>query len=304
MDNFLLIIVCILAGILMQSARLLPPDAHKGINTWLLYVALPAVSFRYLPRIEWSLSMIFPIASTVLVWAGSWLFVRLYAPYKNYGQRSKSALELYSGYSNTSFIGIPLIIAYFGEQSISIAIICDQTLFVLLSTAGIVTAVKGDRQAGGQIEAKQIVKRLITFPPFIGCVSALVLSRFFDFAPVEPFFGKLTATVAPLALFSIGTQLQFKGWDKQRSPLSMALLYKLILAPALVMLVALLAGVKGDVARISIFEASMPTLMTASVIAEQFHLNSRLINLIIGASIGVSFLTTYGWYLVLQHSFG
>ncbi|WP_343674975.1 AEC family transporter [Chitinophaga sp.] len=304
MDNFILIAVCMLAGMAMQRAKLLPADAHKGINTWLMYLALPAVSLKYIPTITWSLSMLFPLASTVIVWAGSHLFTALYSRRKRYGQRSRSTLELASGYSNTSFIGFPLIIAYFGEQYLSIAIICDQVLFILLSTAGIITAIKGDRKSGAQVEVKMILRKLFTFPPFIGCISALTLPHFFNLAPIEPLFGKLAATVAPLALFSIGMQLRFNGWEKQRGQLSMVLLYKLLIAPLLVLAAAIITGVWGDVAKISIFEASMPTFITASVVAEQFNLNFRLVNLIIGIGILLSLMSTFMWANILQYVYG
>jgi predicted permease len=303
MDNFILIAVCIVAGMLMQRSKLLPADAHKGINVWLLYLALPAVSLKYIPKIEWSLPMLFPMASTIIVWAGSWIFMRCYAGYKHYTQRSLSTLELASGYSNTSFIGFPLIIAYFGEQYLSIAIVCDQVLFMLLSTAGLITAIKGDRQGSGRVEVKMILRRLFTFPPFLGCMAGLILPHIIDLSPAEPFFGKMAATVAPLALFSIGLQLQFKGWSKQRGQLSMALLYKLILAPVLVLLVAILTGVGGHVAKISVFEASMPTFITASVVAEQFHLNFRLINLVIGIGIILGLVTSGIWSVALERLF-
>lgn len=293
-----------LAGMLMQRAKLLPADAHKGINTWLLYLALPAVSLKYIPTIQWSLSMLFPLASTVIVWAGSHLFTALYSKHKRYGQRSRSTLELASGYSNTSFIGFPLIIAYFGEQYLSIAIICDQVLFILLSTVGIITAIKGDRKSGTAIEAKMILKKLFTFPPFIGCITALILPHFVNLAPVEPLFGKLAATVAPLALFSIGIQLRFNGWEKQRGQLSMVLLYKLLIAPLLVLAAAVITGVWGNVAKISIFEASMPTFITASVVAEQFNLNFRLVNLIIGIGILLGLMSTFMWANILQYVYG
>lgn len=295
--------LCIFAGALLRRSGVLPADAGKSINVWLLYIALPAVSLKYIPKIEWSLPMLFPVLSTVIVWVGSWVFIGLYAKQRSYGQRTKSTLELASGYSNTSFIGFPLIVAFFGEQFLSIAIICDQVLFVLLSTAGIVAAVKGDRTSGGSVEARVIFKKLVSFPPFIGCISALILPQFLDLSVAEPFLGKLAGTVAPLALFSVGSQLSFKGWARQRSQLSVSLLYKLILAPVLVLAVALMLGVGGDIARISVFEASMPTFITAGVVAEQFNLNFRLVNLIIGFSIAAGFLTTFIWAMVLQNVF-
>lgn len=304
MVNFIMIAFCIAAGMLLKRTNLIHADAHKGINTWILYFALPAVSFKYIPKIVWSSQMLFPVLSTVLVWAGSWVFMQWYCQRKSYKQRSRSSLELAAGYSNTSFIGFPLIMAYFGESQLPIAIICDQTTFILLSTAGIINALKANLHEGEAIDARFMLRKLITFPPLIGCVSALLLSQCVDLRPAEPFFDKLVATVGPLALFSIGLQLKFDGWRQQAAQISTAMLYKLVLAPLLVLFVALALGVKGPVARISIFEAAMPTLVTSGIIAEQYHLNTKLVNLVIGFSIVVGLLTTAVWDLVIQWLIG
>jgi len=295
MVNFVLIGLCVLAGMIFKSTKSIHPDAHKGINTWILYLALPAVSFKYLPKVEWSLEMLFPIFSTVLIAVGSLFFMKYYSQAKNYSRRSRSTLEIASGYSNTSFIGFPLIAAFYNEKLLSIAIISDQTMFLTLSTLGIISALKGGSKSGN-ISAKFILKRLFTFPPFLGCIGALVISQFVDLSFAEPFFDKLAATVGPLALFSVGLQLKFNGWKKLMPQISTSMLYKLILAPAIVFGLALIFGIKGDVAKISIFEAAMPTLVTSSIIAEQFRLNTKLTNLIIGISIIIGFFTSAIWY--------
>ncbi len=302
MINFVLIAVCIMAGMIFKSTKTIHPDAHKGINTWILYLALPAVSFKYLPKVEWSLEMLFPILSTVLIAIGSWILMLFYSRIKNYSRRSRSTLELASGYSNTSFIGFPLIAAFYGEQYLSIAIICDQTMFLMLSTMGIIAALKGGSKSG-KISSRFILKRLFTFPPFLGCISALVLSQFFNLDFAEPLFDKLAATVAPLALFSVGLQLKFNGWRKLIPQISISMLYKLILAPLCVLVLALVFGIKEDIAKISIFEAAMPTVITSSIIAEQFSLNTKLVNLIIGISILVGFVTTGIWFEIIEFLF-
>lgn len=126
---------------------------------------------------------------------------------------------------------------------------------------------------------------------------------FVDLSPVEPFFGMLFSTVAPMALFSIGLQLQFKGWYKLRAPISMSMLYKLILAPAIAILIALLIGIKGDIPKITVFEVAMPTLINSSIIASQYGLNTHLINLIIGISIIGGLITLSLWYPLIQFLF-
>lgn len=302
MINFVLIAVCIIAGMIFKSTKTIHPDAHKGINTWVLYLALPAVSFKYLPKVQWSLEMLFPILSTVLIAVGSSILVLFYCRIKNYSRRSRSTMELASGYSNTSFIGFPLIAAFYGEQYLSIAIICDQTMFLMLSTMGIITALKGGSKSG-KISSIFILKRLFTFPPFLGCISALILSQFFNLDFAEPLFDKLAATVAPLALFSVGLQLKFNGWRKLIPQISTSMLYKLILAPSCVLVLALVFDIKEDIAKISIFEAAMPTVITSSIIAEQFRLNTKLINLIIGISILVGFVTTGIWFEIIEFLF-
>lgn len=299
MINFVLIIVCIAAGMILKSTKSIHSDAHKGINTWIIYLGLPAVSFKYLPKVEWSFEMLFPILSTILIAFGSWIFMKIYSRSKSYSARSRSSLELASGYSNTSFIGFPLIAAFYGEQYLSIAIICDQTMFFMLSTMGIVAAVKGGSRSG-KVGASFILKRLFTFPPFLGCISALILSEFVDLEFVAPLFDKLAATVIPLALFSVGLQLKLNGWRKLIPQISTSLLYKLILAPVMILVLALIFGIQGDIAKISIFEAAMPTVVTASIIAEQFRLNTKLINLIIGISITIGFVTSAIWFQIIE----
>lgn len=299
MVNFVLIAVCIIAGMVFKATKSIHPDAHKGINTWILYLAMPAVSFKYLPKVQWTTEMLFPIAATFLISVFCFFYVMFYSKSKGYSRRSRSTLELASGYSNTSFIGFPLISAFYGEGLLSIAIICDQTMFFALSTLGIIAAVKGGSKSG-KINAVLILKRLVTFPPLIGTISALVLSQFIDFTLAEPLFEKLAATVSPLALFSVGLQLKFNGWKKLIPQISASMLYKLILAPTIILALTLLLGVKGDVAKITVFEAAMPTVVTSSIIAEQFRLNTKLINLIIGFSIIIGFLTTAVWYKIIE----
>jgi predicted permease len=302
MANFVLIAVCIIAGMVFKATKSIHPDAHKGINTWILYLALPAVSFKYLPKVQWTTEMLFPIIATFLTSVFCFFFMMFYSKSKGYSRRSRSTLELVSGYSNTSFIGFPLVSAFYGESLLSIAIICDQTMFFSLSTLGIITALKGGSQSG-KISATFILKRLITFPPLVGCIAALVLSQFIDFTVAEPFFDKLAATVSPLALFSVGLQLKFNGWKKLIPQMSASMFYKLILAPAITLGLAFLFGIKGNIAKITIFESAMPAVLTSSIIAEQFRLNTKLTNLTIGFSIIVGLFTSALWYKIIEMLF-
>lgn len=301
MSNFLLIVVCILAGIFFRKSGSLPKDAHKGINAWIINIALPAVSFKYLPSITFSNELLLPALSPVVIWLCGWLYITLYAKYnQKISKATQGGLKLTSSLSNTSFIGFPLIMAYFSEKEIGIAIICDQVTFALLSTIGIVVAIRSSQNK--KLDAAVVVKKVLTFPPIWGCVLALVLPRFIDTSPLNPFFDKLASTVGPLALFSVGLQLRFGGWFGEVKHISFALLYKLMLAPLVILTLAVLFGLKGMVPKIAIFEAAMPTLLTAGIVADQYNLNPKLSNLVVGVGIALAFITTGIWWLVLTYS--
>lgn len=287
------------AGYLLGRFRLVPENAYKGINAWIIYLALPAFSLKYLSHIEWKTSLIFPALSPVIVLLAGWLLMHLYAQHKKIPPLTGGVLKISAGLCNTSFVGFPLILAYYNEQALGTAIICDQVTFLLLSTAGIVIAVRssGTNKASFTL----VLSRLLKFPPFWGCLLALTVARWFDLSALDGLFDKLAATVGPLALFSIGLQLQFSGWRTEIPVLSAVLFYKLLLAPALVLGIALLAGLQGEVVRISVFEAAMPTLLTAVIVAAEYRLDGRMAGFIVGLGILLSFVTTAGWYWLMEY---
>lgn len=300
MANFILIGLCIVAGILFRKSKSLPKDAHKGINAWIIYIALPAVSFKYLPHIVWSKDLLFPALAPICIWIFGWLFITIYSRVRKLSSATTGGLKLVSSLSNTSFIGFPLILAYFSEKEIPIAIICDQITFTLLSTIGIIVSIRASQQQ--KLSGKLVLKKVLSFPPLIGCILALILPRYLDISFLNPLFEKLSGTVGPLALFSIGLQLKFGGWFSELKHISIALLYKLILAPLSILLIAVLLGLNGTITKITIFEMAMPTLLTAGVVADQYNLNPKLSNLVVGIGILLSFITTALWWLVLTKS--
>ncbi|HVW58849.1 MAG TPA: AEC family transporter [Puia sp.] len=295
MISFLFIIVCLAAGIMIRRSGILQPGAYKSVNAWILYIAMPACFLRYIPCIRWDRQVMLPLLSPFVVWAGAWAFISLYSARVMLSNGSRGALKLTSGLSNTAFLGF--IAVYYSEKEISIAVLYDQVSFLLLSTAGVITAVKdsGDHK----VKASILLKRLFRFPPFLACLPALCLPPSF-FSPLNPMLDRIAATIGPMALFSIGLQLDGAARRSVVRPLSAGLLYKLCLAPALVLLIVLLTGQRGSIAQISVFESAMPTLATAGVLADEYGLNPPLASLMVGISILFSLVTMGCWWYVLQ----
>ena len=302
MINFILIAVCITVGLLLRAFKLLPENSHRSINTWIIYMAIPAVALKYIPAIQWSKGLLLPALMPVVLWTGSWLVFKLYSLKFPISPATRTALTLTAGLGNTSFVGFPLIQAYYGEHAISIAVISDQVTFVLMSTVGAMMAMNTTGNKG--IDVKPVILKLVKFPPFVAFILALILPRFTDISFLNPFLDKIAVTLVPLALFTVGLQLSFSGWRDEVKLLSVGLGYKLILAPFMIAGIAVALHLKGIVPQISVFEAAMAPMITAGVIADQYQTNPKLANLMVGIGILLSFATTGVWWLVLQRFTG
>ncbi len=298
MDNFFLIFICLISGFLIRRFIDLPKDSHKSINMWILYIALPAVSFKYIPYINWNKELILPILTPIITWIGAYIFISIYSLKKNINIIDKATLILTCGLSNTSFLGFPLISAYFGENNLSIAIIIDQINFLVFSSLGLITAIKSNQE--NKIDIISVIKKVIKFPPLIGFICALILPNFINLTLFSSLIDKLSNTVSPLALFSIGLQLNITDWRKEVNNLSFGLFYKLLIAPTLIYLVASFFSIKGNILNVSIFESAMPSLVSSYILIDEYKLNSKLANLMIGLGIILSFFTTFLIYLAIN----
>jgi len=303
MTHFILIFICISAGVILSRLRLLPVDAHKGVNAWVINIALPALSLRYVPDIVWSSRLLLPIIGPLLVWVGAWVFVRLYDRKNRLPRDSHTALRVTCGLGNTAFLGFPMISAFYGESEIHHAVVFDQMTFLIFSSLGVIAILRASSANTDTLNFTYFLKKVLRFPPFIGCLVALIFSRFIDFAPVNPLLDKLVATMSPMALFSIGMQLKFGAIKQEWKLISAGLFYKLLLAPVPVLVLAFLLHSGGNSAKISVFEAAMSSHITASLLTGQHNLNPRYCSLIVGTGIITGFITSTGWYFLLEYLF-
>ena len=295
--NFLLIAFCLTAGWLLQRSSILPKDAHRGINIWILYIALPSVALFYVPAITWTTELIIPVMMPFIVWIGAWAAIKLAARRFAMVKTTQSALLLTAGLGNTSFLGFPLTQAYFGEEGLRIAVICDQLSFVVLSTLGVMTAIHAS--SDGKANITKITGNIFRFPPFLAFVVAILLPQFANLQLFNPLFEKLANTLIPLALFSVGLQVRFSELKNDARNLALGLTSKLILAPALLLLVALLAQAKGVIPQTSVFEAATAPMITSAILATEYRLNPRLSNLMVSVGVPLSLVTTAIWWFVV-----
>ncbi len=301
MESLLLLSCCLGLGIIFRQSRLLPENAYRTLNSFVIYAALPALILEKIPAIPFTGSVLYPVLMPWLIFGLSIPFFAWLGHRKGWSKETIGCLTLTAGLGNTSFIGIPVMQMIWGEAGVQIAILADQPgSFAALSTLGIGVA---SYYATGSSTARDILLRVFRFPPFLAFVLALILKaggwQFPDITHLT--LSRLGSMVVPLALVSVGMQLNPSWPGKELPKLLWGLGYKLLFAPAIIfVLYILVLGNSSLLSQGSVMEAAMGPMITAAIVATNFSLKPELVGRIVGFGIPASFITLPLWYYIIQ----
>lgn len=298
MANLLLLALCMALGALLRRSGRFPAHTPAALNGFVIHLSLPAAAVLFIHRLELRPELLSAAAAPWVVALGSIPFFLRIGRRMGLPKRTVGALILLGGLGNTSFVGLPMIEAFYGKGLLGVGIVADQAgSFLALSTVGLATAF---RFSGGEASPRQVARRILLFPPFQALVAAFLLHPLPLPAVAETVLQRLADTIAPLALVSVGFQLRLAGTDGVFRPLAAGLAWKLLLGPALVAALFVGAfGMRGGVVQVAVFEAAMAPMITAGIIAAEHDLDPPLVSMMLGIGIPLSFLTLSGWWWLL-----
>lgn len=299
MSNIILLIVCFLAGMGLRRTGRFPESTPAALNGFIIHVSLPALALLHIHRLTLDVSLLFTAGMAWCLFGAGYLFFKFAGRLVGLDTQSVGALMLVGGLGNTSFVGLPMIEAYYGKEYLGIGLIADQLgSFLVLSTLGILTATI---YSTGHTSSREIIRKVILFPPFQALLFAFLLKPLPFPEWLTSVLQKLGDTLTPLALASVGFQLRFGQIRQELKGLSLGLLYKLALGPAILYLVyVVMLGGSGKVMQVTLFEAAMAPMITAGIIAVDHRLNPSLVTLMLGIGIPLSFLSLPLWWWLLQ----
>jgi malate permease and related proteins len=294
----LTVLLLLFLGVVLGQLRLLPEATGDVLDAVLIRVALPGLILAVVPGIELDAGLLVPAVAawgTLLLLAGSvWLLARL----SRLDARTTGTLLLVVPLANSSFLGFPAVEALLGADHLPAAVVYDQLgSFLALATYGaVVAAAYGHAEAPG---VRDMVRRVVAFPPFVALVVAALLIPVGVPGPLDAVVTQLGATVTPLAMLAVGLRLRLEPGGWRPGLMAGALTLRLVVAPAAVYAVALLAGAGGTAWSTSVLESAMPPMVTASVLASQVGLDGRLGARLVGVGVLASMATlpTWAWLI-------
>jgi len=291
MENFVVTITCLLVGMIIKRLPAFPAKTGKVLNLFVIYISLPALVLLKIPELTFSRNLLVP---ALMPW-GMLLFssalVLLLSRLLQWERATTGCLLLLIPLGNTSFLGIPMVQAFFGEQAVPYALLYDQlgSFLALASYGSLILALYGSGDSRPTL--KHVVQKVLFFPPLLALVLAFILRAF----PAPPLAVNLltivSSTLVPLVMIAVGFQLTLQLDKKVVSQLSIGLSIKLIIAPITALLVCKIVGLEGEAVQVAIFEAGMPPMVSAGAMAISANLSPALTAALVGIGIVLSFVT-------------
>lgn len=299
MENFLLIFVAIFGGYLLQRANIFSKDAPTTLNQFVINISFPAIILLQVPKISFSMEMLYPALIAWIVMFFSSVGVLMMAKIFNFSREITGALMLVGVLSNSSFLGIPIVNAYFGSEAIAYVLVYDQ-LGTFLAFTFYGTFVASYYSSEHKLDYKLMTRKLLTFPPFVALVLSFLLIGVEYHPALTSVLSSLSSTIVPLALVAVGLQLQFRLSKEDFKPFGTALFVKLLFAPFVAIVVCEILDFHTLAAHVTILEAGMAPMITAGVLASMAGLAPRLSSSIVGYGILASFVTTALLYMIIS----
>lgn len=291
MDNFIATLVYLLIGMGLRRIPGFHRDTGMVLNAFVIFISMPAMVMLKVPRLTFSADL---LILTLMPWgtlALAALLVLAASRLCAWDRATTGCLLLLAPLLNASFLGIPMVRAFFGEQAIPYAVIYDQFgSFIALSTYGfLILAMYG--ADGSRPTIKTMLCKIVLFPPFVALVCALLL-RGIPYPPLAGFIlHSLAETLVPVVMVAVGFQLTLRLNRAMLGQLSTGLLIKLVAAPLAGLMACRLLGLDGEVVRVAIVEAGMPPMVAAGAMAMLANLAPRLAAALVGVGVVLSFAT-------------
>lgn len=266
----------IFLGVVAARLRPMTLDALGWMNTFVVYVALPALFFQLLSKTPFEqLTQWRYIAGAVLATYVAFAAMFVISVLTSRGDIATSTIKgLAAAYGNIGYMGPGLALLAFGkEAAVPVAIIfCFENIMHFTIAPAMMAVSGGDRRSMPAVFGDII--RSIVLHPFILATAAGVLAAYLKLTPplaVERLLDTLAQAAAPCALFAMGVTLALRPLKRVPDGIVAITLIKLVIHPLACYLI--LSWI-GDFDRIWVFSAmllaALPTATNVFVIAQQY----------------------------------
>jgi predicted permease len=271
-----------------------------SLNRLLVFVIMPAFLIHFLSSACQPISELWPtiyftaIQFVLLILLG-WLAAKLFRVPMEFAP----ILAMATVYANVGNYGIPLVKLAFPERfMLHQSVITSMMTMLIVSVGAWMLAPKRE-------ETGVLVRLKIAFEtPVVPAVLVGIALRAAEIrlpAIVATPLELIGSTFPPLALFALGAQLAETGRGTLKvGPMSLLLVLKLMLAPALTWGLAVALGISDDLTELYVVAAATPVGVLLALFCAEYDRQPRFVSGAVLISTLLSPIFVTGWILVMR----
>ena len=292
----------VLCGFIAARRGFLPLSAISGLNTFVLYFALPCMLYRLGAQTPIA-QLLDPVAAGVYaLCAGAMVGGTVVLTRKRWGWNDAAFGALVAAFPNSGFMGVPLLAALLGAASAG-PVILTMAVDMLFTTSLCIALSRLGAGEQGMVQAlrKALLGMLGNPMPWAIVLGAVASAVALELpGPVEQTVAMLAGAASPVALFTIGAVLARSQMNQHEHvalrdyvPIALA---KLLVHPLLMWCGCQIAGVLGwvmphDVVVTLVLVAALPSASNVSLLTERFGAHGGRVARIILVSTAWAFVT-------------
>lgn len=295
----------VLFGFVATRRGVLPLAAIPGLNTFVLYFALPCMLYRFGAQTPIA-QLLDPVAAGVYLLCGLAMVAGTMAwTFKRWGWNDAAFGALVAAFPNSGFMGVPLLVALLGELSAGPVILTMTIDMVVTTSLCIALSRLGQGEAGAAQALRNALKGMLTNPmPWSIVLGAVASAWAFELpGPIDKTVSMLAGAASPVALFTIGavlarSQMNQSEYVAPRHYVPIALA-KLLAHPALMWLAcqgAIAMGLALSPLTVAtlVLVAALPSASNVSLLTERFGAHGGRVARIILVSTTLAFVSFSG----------
>ena len=278
--KILSIFLLVAMGLFATKMKLLPFDAAKTLNGFVLNITVPCMILSSMQRDETNWGhfddMLWSFASfTIVTILIAILAVLLLRPVKSIREDDKGLFAFQLVFTNAGFMGYPLTTVLFGRYALFLSIIMNIVFTVLVYSLGALLLV---HKRGEKIFTMSLLIRILTIPFMSSIIGLIIFVTGFHFpAFINDTLDLMTAAMSPVAMFVVGMNLSRSKFKNLFSLQNLVLcILSLVVVPFLTLGIDLLLPVSRMVMVVHVFLMAMPSAALAAILSQRFNKNTQL----------------------------
>ncbi len=270
-SNILPILLVASLGFLIQKLLQLDPRPLSQVT---FYILSPALVFTLLVSADIQgsqvLSMVGFTAAVVLITLGI-----SYGMSRVLGLSGKpaAAFLLTAAFMNAGNYGLSLNQFAFGDLGLALASIYFVVSVMMTNSLGVYIAASGGGSALQALKSLAKVPAVYAIPLAIGFRTLDVIVPTAISRPIE----LLSVATIPVLLLLLGMQIARAGIPRERKILSVSVAIKLLIAPAIALLISPLFGLEGLARDVGVLQSAMPTAVMTTIIAIEYDAEAAFV---------------------------